>query len=119
MLIAGNDVIDNDPNLLRRSLRAYFKSYTYAKERYHEYLPWLKSKLGAIDPKAVEFALRRAQRRAAAAEYPAQVGLAGMRQRAGIARTLATESAVLLEDEPVGAVDHLTRIRLQRDLPAL
>jgi NitT/TauT family transport system substrate-binding protein len=59
VLIAGNDVIDNDPDLLRRSLRAYFKAYTYAKEHYDEYLPWLKSKLGTIDPKAVELALRQ------------------------------------------------------------
>lgn len=59
VLIAGNDVIDNDPDLLRRSLRAYFKAYTYAKEHYDEYLPWLKAELGTIDPKAVELALRQ------------------------------------------------------------
>lgn len=59
VLIAGNDVIDNDPELLRKSLRAYFKAYTYAKEHYDEYLPWLKSKLPTIDPKAVELALRQ------------------------------------------------------------
>ncbi|WP_019925063.1 ABC transporter substrate-binding protein [Nocardia sp. BMG111209] len=59
VLIAGNDVIDKNPDLLRHGLRAYFTAYTYAKEHYDEYLPWLKSKLGTIDPQAVEAALKQ------------------------------------------------------------
>ena len=93
----------------------------------HALMPWL-SVLGNV-----EFGLRlqglaRGERRRIALECLAKVGLShaveqpvyelsgGMQQRVGVARAMATSPAVMLLDEPLGALDAFTRESVQEIL---
>jgi sulfonate transport system ATP-binding protein len=126
-LIAGLDVPDSGEVLVEnRTVTAPSLARGIVFQD-HRLLPWLTVAQN-IDLGMHKLSLSTAERRARIFELVALVGLqgfedafpyqlsGGMSQRAAIARSLAPKPRMLLLDEPLGALDSLTRAHMQAEL---
>ena len=99
----------------------------------HSLLPWLscvdnvhlavERVFGATETKAqlkdrAHAAIKLVGLTHAAQKHPNEIS-GGMKQRVGIARAIAMQPKVLLLDEPFGALDALTRAKLQDELMSI
>lgn len=97
-------------------------------QEFDQLFPWLTVRGNIVEALKVTGRARGADARNRAHRYIEMMGMGyaanrfphtlsgGMKQRVAIARALALQPDVLLMDEPFGALDAITRSRLQREL---
>ncbi|MDB5467574.1 MAG: ATP-binding transporter protein [Phenylobacterium sp.] len=123
ILVQGEDVSAVEPHRLRRKIGYVFQEIgLFPHMTVGENI--------AITPKLLGWDRPRIEARVATllelVDLPAEVAQrlpaalsGGQRQRVGVARALAAEPAIMLMDEPFGALDPLTRDALGSDYRAL
>ncbi|WP_241977581.1 ABC transporter ATP-binding protein [Cryobacterium cheniae] len=121
IVVDGDDVTDMNSDTLRRGIGyviqagGLFPHMTVATNIgiVPKMLGWDKARIAARVDELLELvsldpALYRDR-------YPKELS-GGQQQRVGVARALAADPPILLMDEPFGAVDPITRLRLQDEL---
>ncbi len=123
IFIAGKNIFEESPEILRRGIgyvlqnNGLFPHYTVAENI-------------AIVPQLLKWDKKRTEKRVAelleklhlSADYlnvyPNELS-GGQQQRIGLARALVADPAVLLMDEPFGALDNVTRSKIHAEFLAL
>jgi osmoprotectant transport system ATP-binding protein len=121
ILIGGTDVLAMDPVRLRRGIGYVIQQGGLFPHRrvfdnvatVPRLLGWDKARVETRVAELLELVGLDAARYAR--RFPHELS-GGERQRVGVARALGADPPVLLMDEPFGAVDPVTRQRLQRQL---
>ncbi len=120
ILLDGDDVTQGDPVELRRRIGyviqqvGLFPHLTIAENvaTVPKLLGWDKARIKARVGELLH--LVGLPPATYAKRYPSQLS-GGQRQRVGVARALGADPPVLLMDEPFGAIDPITRARLQEE----
>ena len=116
----GEDVTEADPAVLRRKIGyviqqvGLFPHRTIAENiaTVPKLLGWDKAKIDARIDEMLELVSMEPE--TYRNRYPKELS-GGQAQRVGVARALAADPDVLLMDEPFGAIDPITRDRLQNE----
>jgi osmoprotectant transport system ATP-binding protein len=120
IILDGDDVTNADPDQLRRRIGyviqqiGLFPHMTIAENiaTVPKLLGWDKKRIDTrIDELLETVSMPPGTYRN---RYPKQLS-GGQRQRVGVARALSADPAVMLMDEPFGAIDPITRDRLQNE----
>ncbi|MGZ3874948.1 MAG: ABC transporter ATP-binding protein [Mucilaginibacter sp.] len=123
IFIDGKNILEQSPEILRRGIgyvlqnNGLFPHYTVAENIaiVPQLLKWDKKR---TEKRVVELLEKLHLSKDFLHVYPSELS-GGQQQRIGLARALVADPAVLLMDEPFGALDNVTRSKIHAEFKAL